>query len=53
MMLDDSGSMKGEPWQELKSAYEEFLITLKNDLYQKENSKVTCILHDDTVRLSF
>ena len=52
-MLDDSGSMFGEPWEQLISAYKEFLNTLVSDRFQLENSKVTCMLHDDTVRLNF
>jgi hypothetical protein len=33
MMLDDSGSMSGKPWEQLISAYKEFLNMLASDRF--------------------
>ena len=47
-MLDDSGSMRGKPWQELMKAFTKFLNKLLDDKYLKDNSWITVINHNET-----
>ena len=52
-MLDDSGSMKGKPWNDLMSAFGNFLSQLETNPNLKENCKITCINHDGEAILYF
>ena len=53
MMLDDSGSMKGQPWFVLKKEIEIFMDRLVKDDDLKNNSWVTVINYNDTAEEMF
>ena len=52
-MLDDSGSMDGDPWDNLLKAYKKFIEQLIEDDDVKENSWVTVIRHNHEAELLF
>ena len=43
MMLDDSSSMHGLRWINLKNSFTIFLNKLASDVRLRENTKITCI----------
>ena len=45
MILDNSGSMQGKPWNDLMSCFGDFLSALANNQHFKANSKVTAITY--------
>ena len=53
MLLDDSGSMKGQPWFELKQEFEIFMDRLVKVDDLKNNSWVTVINYNDTAEEMF
>ena len=53
IILDDSGSMTGQPWNDLMNAFKNFLRILETNPNQKENSKITCINHNESAILYF
>ena len=46
LMLDDSGSMKGRPWNELMQAVKLFFKKLSDNPLIRENVKVSVIKHN-------
>jgi uncharacterized protein YegL len=52
-MLDDSGSMYGNPWNELMNAFTVFIKKLLEDSNLKENSWITVINHDESSIIYF
>ena len=42
-MLDDSGSMEGQPWTDLKTAFGTFISALTSTKELIDNSKISCI----------
>jgi hypothetical protein len=46
IMLDDSGSMEGKPWNDLMNAFTIFLKKLLEDNNLRENSSITVINHN-------
>ena len=47
-MLDDSGSMNGQPWKDLMKAFTEFVQLLESNDSLKNNSKISVINHNET-----
>ena len=45
-MLDDSGSMKGEPWDDLMKAFTKFMSILEKDENMRNNSRISVINHN-------
>ena len=52
LILDDSGSMTGSPWKDLKTATGEFLKTLGSSSSAK-TAKVSCVIYNHTSRIVF
>ena len=52
-MLDDSGSMRGEPWNDLMDAFSKFIYILENDNNLRNNSKITVINHNGSSVIYF
>lgn len=52
LILDDSGSMCGKPWNDLKAAADQFLRTLSNSR-EAATSKVSCVIYNDQSRIVF
>ena len=52
LILDDSYSMNGTPWNQLKSATDEFLKALSNSR-EANSSKVSCVIYNDKSRIAF
>jgi uncharacterized protein YegL len=52
-MLDMSGSMDGQKWQDLVRAVEQFLRTLESDAAQADSSKVTIITYESYAQLTY
>ena len=48
MMLDDSSSMHGLRWINLKNSFTIFLNKLASDVRLRENTKITCIQYSST-----
>eukprot|EP00347_Sterkiella_histriomuscorum_P007052 403350432 len=48
LLLDKSGSMKGQRWEDLKSGVLSFLKDLKSDILKQLHSKVSIILYDNS-----
>ncbi len=49
-MLDDSGSMRGNPWNDLIDAIrEKFLSKIIADPILKQNSYISVINHNDSI----
>jgi uncharacterized protein YegL len=47
-MLDGSGSMNGQPWNELITALSQFINHLADNVDLKSNSWLTVITFDDS-----
>ena len=52
-MLDDSGSMRGQPWTELIESVKCFITELEKQPAVKENVKITVIIHSHQCRTVF
>jgi uncharacterized protein YegL len=50
-MLDDSGSMSGQRWKDLKSASTEFLDSLTKQ--KNPGDRISCIIYNSSCRLAF
>ena len=50
LMLDDSGSMKGQPWEDLKKCVDSFIDKLAADV---GDSKLSVIVYNDYTRIVF
>lgn len=51
LMLDDSGSMSGKPWQDLKNATKEFLEKLTKT--KNPGDKISCVIYNSTAKVVF
>lgn len=52
LILDDSGSMCGTPWNQLKSATDDFLNALANSR-EANSSRVSCVIYNHSSRIVF
>lgn len=52
LMLDDSGSMSGKPWQDLSSATRAFMQSLSGSR-EALSSRVSCIVYNSQSRIAF
>ena len=52
LILDDSSSMWGQPWTELRAATDEYLKALVNSR-EANSSRVSCIIYNTTSRIVF
>lgn len=50
-MLDESGSMQGQPWNDLKSATKDFLEALNKT--KNPGDRITCINYNHEARVVF
>ena len=51
LMLDDSGSMSGKPWQDLKSACKDFLESLTKS--KNSGDRISCIIYNSYSKTVF
>ena len=52
LILDDSGSMSGKPWNDLKSASKDFITTLKSSK-EASSSLISCVIYNSSARTVF
>ena len=52
LLLDDSGSMSGKPWTDLRSASVDFLTTLANSR-EASSSRMSCVIYNSYSRIVF
>ena len=52
LILDNSYSMEGKPWGDLRKATEEFLRALANSR-EANSCKVSCVIYDDQSKIAF
>lgn len=50
-MLDDSGSMSGKPWNDLKNATKEFLDKLTQT--KNPGDKISCVIYNSYAKVAF